>query len=152
MYKPENLTLNTDSATYLLDTIAPVQGLYKGTFKFKLSMTPIMEINSDREYRSLLGNPTNTDMIPIKVLNMAFIISQLKYRILESPPFWQMTDDGKNIEDYSILEELLEASIEAQKQHSTMLNEKHAKSLKRLEKKIDEKQKEKQINKELDEL
>ena len=61
---------------------------YIGEFKVKLILSPLDILASDRDYRELIGN-TNPFMATNDATNIAFALSQLKYRIVSAPVFWE---------------------------------------------------------------
>lgn len=91
------------------------QQTYLGKFKVKCALTPLDHINADKLNRELLG--ANLSMASDRAMNLAFALSQLKYRVIESPPFWQTADLPGNIEDDNIIFEVLNRAIEAEEKY-----------------------------------
>ena len=111
------ISLNGSTATW---TMAPTQGevlgTYTGSFQFRCFLNPTQLLESGREYRSLLGNmgaqASETEQ------NVAFALSQLRYRIVKAPPFWESTKQdsayGGDIPDLNILVLILEKALKAE--------------------------------------
>lgn len=96
----------------------PSKMTYMGSFKVKTIMSPMDEINADKLYRQLLGE--NMLMASDNVKNNAFVLSQLKYRILsyEKAPFWANPENpdvpGAHITDGNVIFEVFNKAVEAQ--------------------------------------
>jgi hypothetical protein len=96
----------------------PSKMTYMGSFKVKVLMSPMDEINADKLYRQLLGD--NMLMASDNVKNNAFVLSQLKYRVLEydKAPFWANPENpdipGAHITDGNVIFEVFNRAIEAQ--------------------------------------
>ena len=112
-----DIVLNGSTATWtLLPTQGEVLGTYAGTFQFKCYLTPIQTLEAGREFRSFLGSfsgqATETES------NISFALSQLKFRVISAPPFWESTKPetgyAGNIPDLNILSTILDASIRAE--------------------------------------
>lgn len=61
---------------------------YIGEFKVKLVLSPLDILSIDRDYRELVGT-TNPFLATNDATNIAFALSQLKYRITSAPYFWE---------------------------------------------------------------
>jgi hypothetical protein len=112
-----DLLLNGSQATYVMPlTQGEVLGSYSGTFVFSCYLTPIQQLEAGREYRSLLGS--HGPMSSETEANIAFALSQLKYRVISAPPFWNSTKQGSgyagDIPDLNILALILEKAIMAE--------------------------------------
>jgi hypothetical protein len=112
-----DITINGSQATYTMArTDGELGGTYTGTFVFKCYLSPLEQIQAGKEFRSLLGDlgqqANDTES------NLAFALTQLKHRVIKSPPFWSSTlQDGPlagNIPDLNILAIVLDASIRAE--------------------------------------
>lgn len=87
-----------------------------GVFKFKTVMTPIDHLKADRLYRELIGS-VNPHLASQEAKNYAFALSQLKYRILESPSFFKNDEiDGGHL-DSNVLIELINLAIESEEEY-----------------------------------
>jgi hypothetical protein len=115
----KNIALNGDgTASWNLEHVGRDGTLYSGPVRFRCSMDPLQLIAADRDYRRLLGD--NAAFADDSVANMAFALSQLRQRVVESPPFWQTGDTefgGGRVKDYSVLQTVLSASIAAQEKY-----------------------------------
>ena len=90
------------------------QETYLGTFKVKCILDPMDFIDSDKLYRQLLGD-THPENAHEHTLNIAFALSQLKYRILECPPFWENKRlGGSHIKDKDVIIGILNKATEAE--------------------------------------
>lgn len=113
----EDITLQGSEAVWVMPRTESITGgTYTGTFRFRCFLDPIRELQAGREYRELLGkfSQSATDIES----RLAWCLSQLKQRILISPPFWSSTaQDGGiagNIGDLAILTLVTEAAFRAQ--------------------------------------
>lgn len=126
----------------------PSKMTYMGSFKVKTVMSPLEEIAADKLYRELLGE--NMLMASDNVKNSAFVLSQLKYRILsyEKAPFWANANrpdiPGGHIEDGNVIFEVFNKAIEAQEKYI----EQKQKEAKDIEEKLKKAIKTNQIEKE----
>jgi len=84
-----------------------------GEFKFKCVITPIDSIKIDRLYRELIGN-VNPHLASENAKNMAFALSQLKHRVVESPDFFKNKELNGGHLDPTVLVDIVNASIEAE--------------------------------------
>ena len=106
-------------------TLGEYGGTYTGTFVFRCYLDPLRQLQAGRDYRDLLGSlgtlATETEG------NMAFALSQLKHRIISSPPFWSSTlqESGiaGNVGDLNVIALTLDSAIRAE----TLYKEKIAK-------------------------
>lgn len=126
---------------------------YLGDFKAKCLLTPLEKISADREYRELMGE--NIIMASDETKKLAFALSQLKYRLIEYPPFWDnRTIGGGHIQDSNIIAEVFNKAIEAEEKYiETKVNE--AKEIEKrlqnaIKKKHIEKSEEEEIEKVID--
>lgn len=129
--KIENLIVNGNVATWTMKIDGDIEGTYMGTFKFRCFLTPIQKIDANREYRELLGaNPT---MAGEHESFLAYALSELKQRVIESPPFWESKGrmDGGDISDDSVISEVLNAAIEAELQYRNQIREKKLEAIKK---------------------
>jgi hypothetical protein len=89
---------------------------YMGNFKVKCVLSPLDYINADKLYRDLLGD--NMAMASDRAKNLAFALSQLKYRVIEAPAFWEHRElGGAHIEDDNVIMSILELAIEAEQKY-----------------------------------
>lgn len=99
-------------ATYSLSFNGAIQGLYMGQFKFRCYLSPMQNLSASREYRDLLG--ANTELATENDRFLAFALAQLKYRILEAPPFWNTVDGAGEIPDYDVITMVMEAAMDSE--------------------------------------
>jgi len=88
---------------------------YLGSFEVKCILSPLDQINADKEYREMLGD--QLVMASDKAKDHAFALAQCKYRIIESPPFWQTTGMDGNLKDTNVLVAVLNLCIDSQEMY-----------------------------------
>jgi len=145
-----DISIKNHEATFELDVLGEIGGSYKGTFQFRLNLTPMQEIQADKDYRQLLGD--NPNDAPTKIKNLAYIITQLKQRVIQAPPFWYHESTqfhGSHIKDSIVLETVFQAAILAQEKYMTILTEKQLEATKRLKTVLEKRSEENKINDEL---
>lgn len=107
----------------------PVQGdlggTYTGTFKFRTFLDPLRQLQAGKEFREYLG--AQASQAPDSEANLAFALTQLKFRVISAPPFWTSTlqDSGisGNVGDLNVIALVLDSAIRAE----TLYKEKIAK-------------------------
>jgi hypothetical protein len=129
----KGIKLDGSTATWSINKHGAINGTYIGTFRFRCFLTPIQKIDADREYREVLGvNPTMADE---NVSLLSYALTQLKYRVLESPPFWRT---GAHLEgdlpDEEIITEVLNAAIGAEVKYRNQLKKKKETALSKAKK------------------
>lgn len=83
---------------------------YKGVFQVKCLLNPMAFISADKLYRDLVGGKPHEAHEHARAL--AFALSQLKYRVIKMPPFWESKEiDGGHIDDDNIIMEILNRAI-----------------------------------------
>lgn len=114
----------------MFNTQGDVNGTYTGTFKFRCMLTPTQKIAAGREMRDILG--PQMLLASENDSNVAFALTQLKYRIISAPPFWKTGGayDG-DILDSNIIMEVLDASIDAEVAYLDSLKQKKIDAIKR---------------------
>lgn len=113
--KPK-IDVEKGTADFLVNMTGDVNNhTYLGRFEIKCVLSPLDQINADREYRDFLGN--NMILASEQVKNHAFALAQCKYRIIESPPFWQTAGTHGNLEDDNVITAVLNACIDAQESY-----------------------------------
>lgn len=119
-----DITIENGIATWTMQpTNGEVQGTYTGTFQFRCYLDPIRQLQAGREYRELIGPhallATETEG------NLAFGLTQLRHRVLKSPPFWSSTLQESvfagNIGDLNIITIVLDAAIRAENLYKEMM-------------------------------
>lgn len=111
-----DIKIDGDVATWKMRLEGEIRGTYVGTFKFKCFLLPTERIAANREYREQLGiNPT---VAGEHESALAYALAQLKYRILEAPPFWTATLSTSkfagDIEDENIINSVLAMAMESE--------------------------------------
>ena len=87
---------------------------YMGKFKVKCLMSPMDVLESDKLYRSLLGEQ-GPMFASERAKNLAFALSQLKYRVIDQAPFWDNRRlGGSHIPDDNVIIEVVNLAIEAE--------------------------------------
>lgn len=111
-----DITIEGNIATWTMPpTVGELGGTYTGTFSFRTWLDPIRQLQAGREFRELLGNlghqASETEY------SLAYALTQLKHRVLTSPPFWTSTtpESGMagNVGDLNILMAVLDSATRA---------------------------------------
>ena len=116
---------------------------YSGDFKFKCLLSPLDRINIDREYRSMLG--ANPGEAGIEAANLANILSELLFRISESPTFWTTKESfipGAHIPDNNVLLKVYEEALSCEVEYKQEIKERSKKSREEIKEKLDDEDKE----------
>lgn len=128
-----DIALDGEISTWNLDAQGLIKGTYRGIFKFKCYLDPIEQISCNREYRALLGD--NPSFVPEHENFLAYALTQLKYRIIEAPPFWTATAQNGhnwagNVPDENILSRVLDAAVRSEEKFKLGLKDRLTKSVK----------------------
>ena len=112
-----DIVLEGNLATWKMSpTIGDLGGTYTGHFTFKCFLSPLEQLQAGREYRELLGGLGG--QASESESSLSFALTQLKHRVIKSPPFWSSTlqDSGiaGNVGDLNIISMVLDASIRAE--------------------------------------
>ena len=124
--KRNDIQIEGNVATWNIGgTSGLIMGTYFGVFKFKCYLTPMERIAAGREYRELLGgNPT----LAMKLEDdLAFNLSQLKYRIISAPPFW----NNGEIPDHEVIDKITDAAMSAELKYRALLEQNRTEVLKK---------------------
>lgn len=111
----------------------------KGTFKIKCVLSPLEYINADSMYRELLGK-TNPQYASEYVSQLCYALSQLKYRIVQSPAWFKNAETGINgssIDD-NILLYVLDKCVEAEADYRKGVEERYEKAREAVRKAVDD--------------
>ena len=131
-----DISIEGNVATWNLNAIGLVHGLYIGAFKFRSFLTPTERLAAGRLYRELLG--TNAALASIVEDNLAFTLSQLKFRIIEAPFFWTnavgLNGILGDLPDQNVIDMVLEAAINSELKYVAQLEQKKEESIKRAKK------------------
>lgn len=132
----KDLVIENNLCRWDISCNGDVNGLYTGTFVFKCFLTPSEKLAAGRDYRELLGE--NAVLALKHEDNLAFVLSQLKYRIISAPPFWS-SSIGLNgfqgdLPDEKVLDIIFEAALSAEFKYLALLQEKKEKALEKAKK------------------
>lgn len=133
IFDDSTIFIEGTEATWRINEEGPINGKYIGTFKFRCILMPVGRIAANREYREMLGgNPTLT---PEHEDSLAYALTQLKYRIISYPPFWEGEDKSTpingNIPDTDIIALILRAAVAAELKYRKQLDEKRKSAIQR---------------------
>lgn len=131
--KRSDLAIEGNTATWHLSMEGNIQGTYTGLFRFKCFLSPSEKLAMGRDYRELLG--ANASLAYKHEDDLAFALAQLKYRVIDSPPFWSSAE-GINgmkgdIPDAEIIMNVLDAAMAAEWKYLAELHKRKDESLKR---------------------
>lgn len=128
MKTEESLQINLNDATASFRLIGEVglvtRTLYEGTFVVRAVIDPSRELAMGRLYRQLLGSQPQhaTD----RESNLAFALSQLQFRVIKAPPWWDATP-GQEVRgavlDDNIILKVLDMAIQADDQYRKQIQE-----------------------------
>jgi len=85
-----------------------------GKFRAKTRLTMRDYVTRDRLRRDLLGSAggqSNEDALAV-----AYMVSELQVRLVESPKWWQDSDNGLDLEDFNVLKKVYEQARAIEKQ------------------------------------
>lgn len=121
-----DIILEGSTAVWEMRMEGEYSGTYAGTFRFRTFLTPTQKIAANREFREVLGiNPLMADKHESM---LAFALTQLRHRIISAPPFWNSTLDTSSmagdIPDENVIQEVLNASFDAENKYRKYLAEK----------------------------
>jgi len=130
----------TGTATFFIDMEASAdRSVYKGIFKVKCVLSPLEYINADSMYRELLGK-TNPQYASDYVGQLCYALSQLKYRVMDSPDWFKNRENGINgssIDD-TILLYILDKAVDSEAQYRDGIKERYENAKKSVRKAIDD--------------
>lgn len=119
----DDLLIEGNTATWNIAEPGIIQGLYTGTFRFKCFPTPSERLASGRVYRELLGS--HASLAQKYEDDLAFALAQLKYRVLEGPPFWNSSLNTSgiagDIPDVDVLFIIFEAAMSSENKYLAQL-------------------------------
>lgn len=131
-----DIILEGNTATWEMKEEGDVQGTFTGKFRFRCFLTPTQKIAANREYRELMGD--NIVMAPEHESFLAYSLTQLKYRIIDSPPFWQSTLKTSGIAgdlpDENIITIVLNAAVNSELKYKDGIKDKKLEALERAKK------------------
>ena len=124
-------------ATWELSAVGNIMGTYHGTFRFRTFLTPLQQISAGKEERDLIG--PNMALSPEHERFLCYALTQLKYRIISAPPFWNTGGSiHGDIPDEEIISKVLTAAIDAEAQYKTEIKERKEKAILRARKASEE--------------
>lgn len=123
----QDVVIEGSSATWEIHKEGEIQGTYTGSFRFRCFLTPTQRLAASREHRELLGN--NPQFATEHDDNLAFTLSQLKYRIISAPPFWTSSGIPGDLPDESIIDAVLDAAVAAELKYKALLKKKKVESI-----------------------
>lgn len=107
-----------ESSTFSFHSVGETTG---ETFTGDFTVKPILSFGAralaDADKRRFLGNPENTASISEDLLSIAIMISQIKYRIIKAPTWFNETSALEDMVDSNILTELFAKVIDVEKQY-----------------------------------
>lgn len=133
--KRSDIQIEGNVATWNINAVGAINGTYIGSFRFKCYLTPSEKLAAGRDYRELLGPEsrlafTNED-------NLAFSLTQLKYRVISSPPFWSSAIGGNgnivlqgDLPDEPIIDMVLDAAVASELKFLAQLQKKKEETIK----------------------
>lgn len=127
----QDIRIDGNTASWEMHMEGAISGTYTGAFRFRCFLTPTQRLAAGRDHRELLGsNPT---LATEHDDNLAFSLSQLKYRIISAPPFWSSTLQVNNmagdIPDTNVIDAVLDAAISAELKYKAQLKQKNKDAL-----------------------
>lgn len=132
----EIILLDDGSAKWEINMEGDIQGTYTGYFKFKCYLPPTQRIAADKQYREMLGG--NITFAPEHESLLAYILSQLKQRVITAPPFWTSTVQGNGVEgdipDENVLMAIMSAASNAEVKYRDQLKKRKEEALERAKK------------------
>lgn len=132
----------TGTATFFVDIeAASTKTIYRGIFKVKCILSPLEYIYADGMYRELIGK-TNPQFASDYVGQLCYALSQLKFRIMESPDWFKNKDNninGSHIDD-NVLLYVLDKAIDSEAQYRDGIKERYEKAKQSVKKAIDDKE------------
>jgi hypothetical protein len=126
--KRDDITLANNLGTYTFIYQGDINGTYMGQFVFKCFLLPSERLAAGRDRRNLLGEfgILATDLEK----EIAFALSELKYRVVSAPPFWNPASImAGDIADIGLIFVALNAAMDAQELHRKQKIEEKEKTL-----------------------
>jgi hypothetical protein len=142
-FKRSDLIIDGSTSTYDLKIEGEIKGTYSGTFKFRCYLSPTQQIAANREFREILG--PNPSFASNHVSLLAYALTELKYRIIQAPPFWVSESNsgyGGDIADENVVSTVLDAAMDSQLKYKVLLRQKGLSSVSKAKSSIEELMKE----------
>jgi hypothetical protein len=128
------------TATFFIDMeSASDRTTYKGIFKVRCVLSPLEYIGADSMYRELLGK-TNPQYASDYVGQLCYALSQLKFRVMDSPDWFKNKNTGINgshIDD-TILLYILDKAVDSEAQYREGVKERYDKARQSVRKAMDD--------------
>ena len=125
-----DIIIENNQASWKIDMLGDIQGLYTGTFTFKCYLSPLEQISANREYRQLLGE--HASLAGEHETFLDYALTQLKHRIVKAPPFWASNSVfNGDLPDENIISAVLDAAINAEVKYKKGLKKSKVESLTR---------------------
>lgn len=137
----ENLTIDyqTGTATFFVNMEASSdKTTHKGMFKVKCILSPLEYINSDAMYRELLGK-TNPQLASDYVGQICYALSQLRYRVMDSPDWFKNKENGisgSHIDD-AILLYILDRAVTCESEYREGIEKRYNNAKEAVKKAVD---------------
>ena len=128
-----DILIENNTAVWDMRMEGAIHGTYAGRFRFRCYLSPTQQIAANRDFRELIGK--DMYMADEHEKSLAYCLTQLKYRILESPPFWlssaQASGVAGDIADENVLVAILGAAIDSEMIYRNQLQERKVAAIKR---------------------
>jgi len=133
--KDTTLEINSDGmAKFSVNMVGgKTMQTYLGNFKAKCLLNANEYIRANREFMDLIGDSKNLG----DPEEIAFALVQLKYRLVDVPPFWQSQNspyDGGEIKDYNIITSVFNICMDAEREYEKMMQEDYDKVKEKIKK------------------
>lgn len=109
------MAINVENVDFLFECEGELtKEKYVGKFTCRQLLTSFQKSAADFDRRSFLGQPGQNEQISEDVATMAFVLSQLKARIVSGPLFWKETNFLKDLVDENVSLELYKKCLEVE--------------------------------------
>ncbi len=135
---PEDIKIEGSVAIWDINAVGEILGTYIGQFRFRCFLTPMQQIAAGKEERDLLG--VNLALANEHERFLAYALSQLKYRIISAPPFWNTSVGGLqgDLPDENVIATILSAAIDSEALYKKQIKERKEAAIKRAKAASDE--------------
>jgi hypothetical protein len=141
-----DIDFNLGVASFLVNMeSSTTKETYKGPFKVKCILSPIEYIKADAMYRDFLGK-TNPQFANAYVSQLSYALSQLKFRIIESPAWFQNTENnisGSFVDDIILLH-VFERAVECEEEYRKGIKERYDNARKKVQEALEKQKTEKE--------
>lgn len=104
-----------------IDLIGKESGLRRaGKFKVKTLLTRKDRFLADEHRRRIIGSYNPGDAL-LTLQEEAYVLGQLRVRVLEGPKWWTESDFGENLEDGNVIAKLYDEAIRLEKDRQAAL-------------------------------